>query len=241
MSNRNRYRAEQRQSMMGGLAKTTLFCGLLCTTAFYAYHVGAQVVQDEVAETTATLQRERQQDAHAAAELVQVKAALAEARREAETYRTLYQQAQPNGEAAELIRLVQDKLSAGLPRERLAFFIQAAEGPVKCAELATKTLKVRVGPNRGGEARFGEPGAVLTVTAEGAALQPPGKTEAIFDAAKPVTVHFAPAGGKPTEITAPLPLTHTIMTRNYEQHLTISAGPKGALKIAGDRCEFTAG
>lgn len=239
MSNRNRYRAEQRQRMIGGLGKLVLFCGLLGMTAFYAYHVGAHVVQDEVAETTARLERERQDDSRAIAELAQVRTALAESRHEAERYRGLYQQSQPNGDAADLVQLIRQKLEAGLPRERLAFFIHAAEGPVKCTELAAKTVKVRVGTSRGNEVRFGEAAGSLTVSAEGVPLPDPGRTG--FDATKPVTVRLTPAGGKPTEITGTLPLTHTILTRNYEQHLTITAATKGALQVAGDRCDFPAG
>lgn len=241
MSNRNRYRAEQRQRMIGGLGKLALFCGLLGTTAFYAYHVGAHVVQDEVAETTAKLQRERQEDSRAIADLAQTRTALAEARREAELYRGLYQQAQPNSDTAALMRLIQDKLDAAVPRERLVFFIQAAEGPVKCAELAAKSLKVRIGAKGGNEVRFGDAGSALTVTAEGTALQTAGKSDHTFDPAKPVTVRFARAGGKPTEITGVLPLTHTVLTRNYEQHLTIAPGAKGVLQVTGDRCDFQAG
>lgn len=237
MSHRNRYRAERRQRLVGGLVKLSLFCGLLGTTAFYAYHVGVHVAQDEMAEMSAKLQQEAHDDSQAAAELARLQTALAAARREAEQFRGLYQRNQPSAEAAELMRLVQEKLGAGLPRDRLAFFIQAAETPAKCGEVVAKKLAVRVGSKGGEEVRFGEAGAALAVTAEGA----PAEAGKAFDPAKPVTLRFAPAGGKPSQVTGTLPLTHTVLTRNYEQRFTITAGGKGVLQLSGDRCEFRAG
>lgn len=242
MSHRNRYRAERRRQLTGALVKASLMAGLLGLTSFYSYHVGALVVRDEMAEVAAEIERRRQADGDAAVQAAQMRTALAEARSDAERYRALAQSLQPSAEAAELMRLVQEKLGAGMPRERLAFFIEAAGVQPKCGDVVVRKLAVRVGPKDGEEARFGEAGGALTVSAQGSAeISPRGKPERWFDPARPVTVRFAPAGGRPSEVTGVLPLHHTVLTRNYEQRFSISAGTRGQVTISGDRCEFRSG
>lgn len=239
MSHRNRYRAERRQRLAAGLAKLSLWIGMLGTTAFYSYHVGIQVVQDDLAEMTASQQQDRQAAASAAGELERLRGELAEARGQARHFQALYERSQPSSEAGELLRLIEDKLGAGLPRERLAFFIQAAEAPTRCGEVAAKSLVVRTGAHGGQEVRFGEAGSALAVSAEG---QPdPAAKGRGFDPSKPVTLRFAPVGGKVSEVSGVLPLRHVVLTRSYEQRFTIIAGPKGTLQVSGDRCEFRSG
>jgi hypothetical protein len=243
VSNRNRYRAEQRRRLAGRATRAMVSVGLLCVTAFYAYNVGAQVVRDDMAEMSDKLQTQLREDGRTRDELTATKAALAEARRDAETYRGLYQASQPNGDAAQVVRLVQDKLATGVPRDRLTFFIQAAEGPMKCSDLAARPLKVVTGGKGGEELKFGDTRSPLVVSATGTALPPTknGKPQRLFDPAKPVTVRFTPTGARASEATGPLPLTHTVLTRNYEQRFTITAGTNGSLQVAGTRCEFGPG
>lgn len=239
MSHRNRYRAERRQRLAAGLARLSLWIGVLGTTAFYSYHVGIEVMQDELAALTAGQQQDRQAATSAAAELARLRGELAAAHGQARHFQALYESSQPSSEAGELLRLIEDKLGAGLPRERLAFFIQAAEAPTRCGEVAARTLAVRVGSRGGQELRFGEAGKMLAVTAQG---EPdPTVKGHRFDPGKPVTLRFAPADGKASEVSGLLPLKHVVLTRSYEQRFTITAGPKGTLQVSGDRCDFRSG
>lgn len=237
---KNRNRHEQRRRLSALLLRLGLIGGALATTAFYAYRVGIELSRKDVAELRTEVERLGGQAQSGQAEVERLRVALEDARKRAEQYRVLADQAPTGEDARELLRLVQSKLGAGLGKDRLANYIAAASVAKRCGEPVVRKFlaKVKGAKVDNAAARFDG----ITVTASGLpAKDAGGRDEHWYDAAKPVTVVFAEPNGNQTEASGVLPLQHMLVLKNAEYRFTMTTGPRGFVTVSLDRCELAGG
>ncbi len=235
---RSRRREENRRLFFVGLFKLALVLGAFGLSAYYAYEAGFRVAQAQVGSLRQDLQRAV---ASAEAEKGQVQAeqtALAESKKQADDFKSLYEQAKPTDDMKELTDLMRAKLAGGMQARRLAFVIRSARNPHDCEMLGSRRFLVRTPRYRGPAAqtsvRFDE---LVTISADGAGAN--GGHEQWFDPERPVKVRVAASGTKVTELTGTLPIEHAIAVRNSEYHFTMSAAnARGWVEVNTERCNF---
>lgn len=238
---RTRHRQERRRRALAAVLKVALVVGGLATTAFYSYRVGIELTRTDLEHLSGEVARLERLAGERGAEVERLRAALAEAEGAVGKLRDAAAHAPEGDDARALMRLVQDKLRHGVARERLASFIAAAEQPRQCGEVTVKRFMARtlgIRNEGGGAVRFGD---ALTITASGTAAQSAQGKEHWFDPAKPVSVVFTEVGGKESEITGVLPLQHVLVIRNQEHRFSFTAGSRGFIEVAGERCQLAAG
>ncbi len=214
---------------------------LLALVAFsaFSYHFGerqtaARIEQrtDEVAE----LKRDREAlhkqviDLQAADLVNQQKIADLEAR---------YRREIPDEAHAALVRLLREKIAAGVGLERMTTLLSAAANPRNCRGREGKRFILSTSLNQGtnSSATFGN-GAV-TVSGDGqTSTSPEEKPEAWFDPAKPVSMKFRLIGGHVSVAEGVLPLQHAIIDDATEYRFTVEAGPRGFVTVTSDSCDY---
>ncbi len=235
---RNKRSEERRRHFFGVLLKLTVLVAVVGTVAYYAYEVGFRVAAGEVG----TLKDELQQALDTAdgrqGELDKEQSLLSEARQQAESYRTLYEQTRPNDEIRDLTTILRAKLATGMDARRLGFVIKSARNPHDCEMLGSKRFLVRTpryrGPDASTVARLDDE---VTLSAEGAGAN--GGHEQWFDPDRPVKVRVTASGAKNTDLGGTLPLEHAIAVKNSEYHLTMTAASaRGWVEVLTERCNF---
>ncbi len=235
---RSRRREENRRRVLSGLLKLLLVLGIFSVTAYYAYEAGFRVSQNQVGNLRQDLQQAVESVQTEKTQLEADQAALVEARKQADDFKALYEQAKPTDELKDLTEILRAKLAAGMEPRRLAFVIKSAQNPHDCEMLGTRRFLVRTPRYRGPAAqtsvRFDE---VVAISADGAGAN--GGHEQWFDPERPVKVKVAASGAKETELSGTLPIEHAVAVRNSEYHFTMSAAnARGWVEVNTERCNF---
>jgi len=233
-------RLRQRRRRRLAILKWVFVLGALLFAGYYAYETGSALAQQEVRD----LRREIDRLRGSVAELTNAREELAReveaARDREEQWAERYRRDVPTGETKELFALVQDRLSSGVPADRLAFVIGATSTAASCdGRPETKRFIVPTPIYQGANDSVGFANSTIRITARGeSAINRNGNPEAWFDPAKPITVTFASLGGKSSEVSGLLPLHHSVVKGENEYRFTIAAGNRGFVNVTGDRCDY---
>lgn len=233
-------RLRQRRRRRLAILKWVLVFAALFFAGYYAYETGSALAQQEVRDLRQEIESLRQ----TVAELTNAREDLAQqveaARVREEQWEERYRRDVPTGESKELFALVQDRLSNGVPADRLEFVIGATSTTASCdGRPDTKRFIVPTPIYQGANDSIGFANSTIRVTAMGeSATDSRGNLEAWFDPAKPVTVSFTSLGGKKSEVSGVLPLHHSVVKGENEYRFTIVAGNRGFVNVTGDRCDY---
>lgn len=235
----NSFQRKNRQKARNRLLLQLTFLLAVGAVFMFAYQFGerqmaARVNQrmDEVQALTGERDNLHQQvvDLQAAAVVDQQKISELEAR---------YREQIPDDTIAALIKLMRERITAGVSTDRMSSILAAASNPRSCRGRDNKRFLLSTSLNQGRDnsATFGA-GAV-TVSGEGKTFtNAEGKPEAWYDPDKPVSMKFRLIGGRVSVAEGNLPLQHSIIDDAIEYRFTIEAGPRGFVSVTGDQCDY---
>lgn len=234
---RSRRNEERRRAILGRLFKLALAIGAFAVTAYYSYEVGFRVAQGEVGSLKEQVRQATDEARKQQEQAEGDRAALNETRRQADEFKSLYEQVKPTDDIRDLSALLRVKLAEGMDPHRLAFVIKSAQNPHDCEQPTTRRFLVRTpryrGPNANTTVHIGD----MTLSADG--IGGNGGHEQWFDAERPVKLHIAAAGAKDSDVAGKLPIEHAVAIKNSEFHFTITAATsRGFVEVVSQRCEF---
>src|SRR5690606_22166602 len=161
-------------------------------------------------------------------------------KREAE-WEHRYRQDVPTGTAREIFALVQQRIAAGVPADRLAFVIGATDAKDNCrGRPQTKRFILQTPRTSGANDTIAFADGSIRITGRGEpTIDANGGPLGWFDPSKPVTVRFTQLGGRTSEATGTLPLSHSVVQNNREWRFNIAAGdPRGFIYVTADDCAY---
>lgn len=222
------------------MIKWTATLALLAAAGVYAYNTGSTLARQEVVRLNEEIASLKTTIDDMAAQNAQLAAEVEQARLRERQWQTRYEEEVPTGKPRELMTLVERRLADGVPPDRLAFVIGAAESERVCDEQpVTKRFVVPTPIYRGPSDSVGFADSAITVTALGQpALNEAGNPEAWYDPAQPITLRFTQLGGKSSEVTGVLPLHHSVIMGDDEYRFTVVAGQRSFVNVTGDRCDY---
>jgi hypothetical protein len=202
----------RRRRFWWGAFKWTVGVGLVAAAGVSAYQSGSVVAELDVVKLKEEIARLSQTVVDLQREKAELQATVKAAERRTEEWRHRYQENVPTGEMRELLEIARRKVAAGVEPSRLAFVIGAAEQERDCDDApVTKRFIAQTPLYKGANDSVSFADNAITVTAEGrSATDAEGNAEAWFDPAQPVTVRFTQLGGKSSEVSANLPLHHSV-------------------------------
>ena len=233
-------RSRRRRGVQWFFMKLFLAMLFVLVLGLFAYEGGSMLarldvvrLEDQVAELSDSVEalETRNNELQAAAEAAQARAA---------GWQERYEQEVPNGPSKALFEQMQDRLSAGVEPERLAFLIRAASADKACdGEPSTKRFLVKTPLYQGANDAVSFAQNTITVTAEGAtATDANGNRENWYNPAEAVTLRFTSVGGQTSVASGVLPLHYSLVLGDTEHRFSVLAGDTGFVKITGTRCTF---
>lgn len=236
---RDARRTERRRRRLAVTKFMALVAGLI-TLGLLAYQSGAELVRVEVSSLREEIRSLNAQIAGLNARVTELDGQRRQAlAREAEA-NARYQREVPTGPSAELFRLAQARIAAGVPAERVAFALRNVTAGGRCDNRpGTRRFQVRTAQNRVTSAVSFDNGAI-TIVAEGeVATNDQGAPQAWFDLTKPVRITFTQLGGARTEAAGVLPVHHSVVRGESEWRFTLAeADLRGFVTVTGDRCDY---
>lgn len=235
----NSFQRKNRQKARNRLIGQFLLASALGGVFLFAYQFGerqmaARIGQrmDEVQALTKERDELHQQvvDLQAAAVVSQQKVSELEAR---------YREQIPDDATEALLRLLRERMTAGVSAARMNSILAAASNPRSCRNRDAKRFMLSTTLNQGRDnsATFGS-GAV-TVSGEGKTMtNAEGRPEAWYDPEKQVSMKFRLIGGRVSVAEGYLPLQHSIIDDAVEYRFTIEAGPRGFVTVTSDQCDY---
>lgn len=228
-----------RKRLIGRVLRLILFVALLAGVGLFAYQLGIE-------DRRAQLDRQRDDLATARAEIErlnqQAQTALLRSREAAQQLASLqqrYEQDVPTPEMQQMLALVRERLSAGVPAERLSFVIREASAGRDCEPAETKRFLVRTPLADGAASVVGFVNNTVTLTGQGeSALNAEGRPEAWFDPARPMTLTITRIDGRTEQKTGVLPLTQSVVIGAVEHRFVVTAGSRGFVQVTAERCRF---
>ena len=228
-----------RKRLIGRVLRFVLFIALLAGVGLFAYQLGIE-------DRRTQLDRQRDDLATARAEIEslnqQAQAALLRSREAAQQLAALqqrYERDVPAPQMQQMLALVQERLSAGVPSERLAFVIREASVGRDCEPAETKRFLVRTPLTDGAASTVGFVNNTVTITGLGeSALNAEGRPEAWFDPARPMTLTITRIDGKAEQKTDVLPMTQSVVIGAVEHRFAVTAGQRGFVQVTAERCRF---
>lgn len=223
------------------LARLGLLALLLGATAVFAYQIGVEQVkvrserlEDRIADLETTNARLEQN-------AVRLEAAVRTAERRLGMVREeLLSEMEQGPQIPEaLSALVADRLSAGIPQDRLAAILRHVHVERDCSEPNTRRfiMPLSAAGGQSGSVAFAE--GRFTVTGQGApARSATGAAQAWFDPEQPVTLRFIDRDGATDEVSGRLPLGHAVIDGATEYRFVVTAGDRSLVTVAMDRCRF---
>jgi hypothetical protein len=234
-SHRDRYRQRAQENFYRGVA--LLACFAAAVTLGY-------VVGQKKTEQENRVMREKAIELQSAAnksenEISGLRAAYQTLRVQYEQLQSTYNSRVPQGEFGQLVGLVREQLDKGLPFDRLAQIIRAAQPPQNCTQPMNKRFIVSTSAYKGPQSviTFGDGAITLSGNGE-PSINSKQEKEAWYDPGKPVEVVFTIIGGKKEVKKGLLPMHHTIILRDKEYRFTISEGPQSFVVVTGDSCVY---
>lgn len=235
--NRRRRKHQRRMAMI----KWLLVLIVLFGAGAFAYATGAKLarldverLEDKVDQLEARVTKLQDEKAALARELDATEKSL-------ESWKKRYETEVPEGEPANLLALIQDRLSNGMDAERLDFVIRQAQQEATCdGGPVTRRFLVRTPLSSGAADAVAFADNTVTVTAEGASAKDgQGRPEAWFDPDKPLDVAIVRPGGDTDTFRGTLPLHPAVVINGQEHRFTMSRGDRrGFVKVTWQRCEY---
>jgi outer membrane murein-binding lipoprotein Lpp len=233
-------RSRRRRGVQWFFMKAFLAVLFVLVLGLFAYEGGSMLarldvvrLEDQVVDLNDSVNslEARNSELQAAAEAAQARAA---------GWQDRYEREVPNGPSKALFEQVQDRLTAGVEPERLAFLIRAASAKKACDGVpSTKRFLVKTPLYQGANDAVSFAQNTLTVTAEGAtSTDANGNRENWFDSAQAVTLRFTTVGGETSVASGILPLHYSVVLGDSEHRFSVLAGDTGFVKITGTRCAF---
>ena len=157
-----------------------------------------------------------------------------------QAWRQRYEADVPTGQRKEYLDLIQQRLNDGMPPDRLTFLIETARKDRSCAGNPTsKRFLAQTPLYKGANDSVSFADNTVTVTAIGdSARNESGSPEAWYDPAQPVNAQFTVIGGETFETAGKLPLHHAVVVNAQEFLFTLTAGDRGFINVAADRCDY---
>jgi cell division protein FtsB len=235
---RDARRTERRRRRLAVLKFFSVLAGMLALGGI-AYTSGAELVRVELAALHEETRRLNATITALNARIAELDAARQAAlAREAEA-NARYQRDVPTGTTREMQQLMQARIAAGVPAERLRFLLATATAGNKCENRPqTRRFMVRTPQTRAATASVSFEGTTITADGE-AAVSEAGAPQAWFDPAKPLTLTFTQLGGARSEARGTLPLHHAVVRGDTELRFSATeADVRGFITITADRCEY---
>lgn len=233
------YDRRYRRRFWAGFFKFILFLALLLGVGIYAYQIGVEQFKERDAaqrQEAQDLKREKDKLELMARQLRQAQLNADAKVRELETRLA---NELPQGDLAELVKLLAQRLSAGVSPGRLGFVISQAQEQRTCSQQEMKRFRLGTPlfPQTGSAASFA--GGTLSVVGSGkSAVDGNGRPEAWFDPAHPVQLVITAHGGKPMTAEGMLPLHQSVVVGDSEFRLTAVPGPRSFVEVTADRCPY---
>ncbi len=215
--------------------------GAIVVAGVATYQTGASLAERELNELTLTVTKLDERIQALERENTEIQAGLILGARRLKDAEMAYRRDVPGGEVAVLLGRLQEKLAAGVDRERLAFLIDSADKPRNCDNKpVTKRFVVRTPISRSANDSVSFAKNVITVTALGeSARNEEGKVEAWFDPAQAVALRLVQLGGKTTVRKGKLPIHTSVVIKDKEYLYSVVEGAqRGFVEITGDRCDY---
>lgn len=226
---RNRERSRRRIAIYLGLAKWVLLLVIFGAIGYSSYQSGLWLAERKLVtlrEDLAGLQR-----LHAETERTRddLQARLAKANDDIRGLQRRYDADVPTGAPAELLKLARDRLTGGVPAERLAEALRLASPVVPCeGRPQTKRFVLRTGPQPVADDTVSFIDGLVSLTASLASGEDP---------ARPVTVNFTRVNGPSSTASGKLPLRHAVIVDNVEYRFTVAASDiRGYLSVTVNNC-----
>ncbi|SDG15717.1 hypothetical protein SAMN05216241_10646 [Limimonas halophila] len=234
------HRARKRRRRWAVVKWVLILVGLIGAGAF-AYATGAKLARIEVRELeeqVAELQRRLDEQAQ---ENARLRRELEATENQLTTWKQRYEQNVPEGEPAELLKLLRARLNNGVPADRLEFLVESASVEPECpGGPVTKRFIVQTPLSSGAASSVSFAGNTVTVTATGQpATDAQGQPQAWFDPAAPITATFTRLGGESQSAEGRLPVHHAMVVDGQEHRFSIVEGDDRAFaKVTWRRCDY---
>jgi|TARA_R110002072_G_scaffold84217_14_gene190927 hypothetical protein len=234
-------RSRRRRQARWAIIKNVLFLGSFGAVAWLSYETGYQL---NLADTEGLrAQANQYQDTlnQLQIENAQLAGEITAKREETDEWQRRYERDVPKGVKAELLSLMDSKLSDGLPLERLQFVINTVEPQRSCsAETTTKRFLVRTPLYKGANpvVDFGQ--GAISVSGRGiSSRNENGDPLAWYDAKESVTLDIAQIGGESATVEGVLPL-HFSLVRGAKEHRFAARADerRGFMVITEDTCAY---
>ncbi len=223
------------------MARLLLYGCVIGLVFYWAYDMGGE----RVAARNAALQQQLDQVADDNRRLREETDAAIRVRADAEEKlaeaRRRYRADVPTGVERDLMRAVRLRLEGGVPSERLAQVIGAAQIDPGCApEVITRRFLVQTPFSSGANAAVTFAGNAITVTGSGErARDAAGNPEQWFDPAAPVRIAFTAPGGAQSVAEGLLPLHHAVAIGDRAHNFTIAAADtRGFVNVTEQVCDY---
>lgn len=241
-------RGRRRQARWGAL-RLAVGAVLAAAVGLAGYHVGRSQGRVEGARLAADLaglqELNRLLSERAAAAEQGAEAAVARSAR----LRQAFEASLPRADIRPLVELLEARLRAGVPAERLAFVLREARQERRCdpgietRRLPVHTSAATIPPSVAAFARDR-----ITVSAEGSPVRRPpdaGPAPAPvatpgFDPAQPVSLRFLKIGREVTRAEGRLPLSHAVVLDDREFLFTVRPADKapGQVEVVAQACAY---
>lgn len=234
-------RQRRRRARRWAIFKWLVILAALGAAFYFAYETARQLARIEVEqleEQVTELQSRLDQSAQEKSEL---RAALEETRQSLDNWQQRYRAEVPEGEPAELLALVRNRLDQGIEPERLAFVIRKASADRSCdAGPVTKRFIVQTPLSSGAGASVSFADGRITVSAQGqSATNAQGQPEAWYDPAQPLDITFARLGGESESVEGQLPVHYSVVIGESEHRFTLTEGDNRAFaRVTWERCAY---
>ena len=208
---------------------------------YWAYQMGGERAALNAAASAVRAERLEAENARLRAEAAAAEDARARAAEALAESRRAYSADVPTGPERDILAAVRRRAAEGVPVERLAEVLDAAQTDPRCApEVATRRFMVRTPLSRGAHGSVSFANNAITVTGSGQpARAPDGAPEAWFDPAAPVRIAFALPGGAESVSEGLLPLHHTVTMGGAAHRFTVTpAETRGFVLVTGQVCDY---
>jgi hypothetical protein len=229
------------------ILKIVVYVVVVISVGLFSYQYAIERVKGRESKRDQDLQALTQQNAELQVVAQQYLQASRTAEGHARTVEERLGKELPSGDRAKLLKLVDERLAAGIQADRLALLIRNARAPTNCAVGETRHLVAATSARlRTSSRAMGFANGALTLTAEGEPVRDrKGNAEGWYDPAQPVTVKIAPNAKEPTAagvqeqtVSGVLPLNQTVIVGNHEYHFAFKVGTKSYIDVAVETCDF---
>ncbi len=233
MARRRFRRNSHGQRLWATFFKLSFGLAFLAALAGAGYVAGRRDGAALLAQAVARAEASDAQLQTVSADAMALRGQLDEARARADAAESLYRAVVASDDVKAVAQAARARLDAGVDAKRLLFVLNNAEKPRKCTDVVTKRFMVKT-ERLESDATWVRFGDLVTVTAQGVAGN---GSERLFDPSKPIRMQFTQIGGKAMELDGVLPLQYSMMAKGSEYRFNITAGERGFVDVASDRCD----